>query len=156
MSRVCDSPRSGIGRALRIVLGVMALSLGGCFSDHPSEPTNPGTTVSFSADIQPILNGGCAFSGCHGTTNANPSNKPMVLTSAQAYDNIVGVASAQLPSMQRIRAGQPDQSYLIHKLQGTHITAGGSGGRMPLGSTPLSQATIDRIRAWVTNGAPRN
>jgi hypothetical protein len=155
MSRARGGSRSAIRGAM--LLGALSLSLGGCFSEHPEEITNPNpTTVSFSADIQPIFNGSCASSGCHGTSNANPSNKPMVLTASQAYDNIVGVASGELPSMQRIRAGKPDESYLIHKLQGTHRNVGGSGDRMPLGQGALSQATIDRIRLWVTNGAPRN
>jgi hypothetical protein len=133
-----------------------AASVGsGCFSERPTEP-EPGATVSFAADVQPILSGSCAFSGCHGTANANPAGRPMVLAAGQAYDNMVGVAAVELPSMQRIRAGQPDASYVIHKLQGTHRTVGGSGERMPLGSAPLSQAQIDLIRSWVANGAPRN
>ena len=141
--------------AIRLtLLGSMLVSLSACFSDRPTEPTGP--TVSFAADIQPIFSGSCAFSGCHGTTNANPGAKPMVLAAGQAYDNIVGVSSVEVPTMQRIRAGQPDASYMIHKLQGTHATVGGTGGRMPLGSAPLAQATIDRFRAWVAAGAPRN
>ena len=131
---------------------LVALALGGCFSERTTEPG--GGTVTFAGDIQPLLSG-CAVSGCHGTSNANPPSRPMVLTAAQAYDNIVGVASTQLPSMQRVRAEQPDASYLIHKLQGTHRSVGGSGDRMPLGGSPLSQTQIDRIRTWVTNGAPR-
>ena len=146
-----------MSRAARcLVAGGLALLLGGCFSDRPTAPSGPGGAVSFAADVQPILSGSCAFSGCHGTSNAQPGGKPMVLTASQSYDNVVGVASDELPTMQRIRAGQPDNSYLIHKLQGTHRTAGGSGERMPLGSAALPQATIDRIRTWVANGASRN
>lgn len=143
----------GVGQHLAVLGGVL-LCLTGCFSDRPTEPSGP--TVSFAADIQPIFSGSCAFSGCHGTTNANPGAKPMVLAAGQAYDHIVGVTAAELSTMQRIHPGQPDQSYLVHKLQGTHLTVGGAGGRMPLGSAPLAQAQIDRIRAWVTAGAPRN
>ena len=101
--------------------------------------------MSFAADVEPILASGCAFSGCHGTINANPGNKPMVLTAGQAYNNIVGVPSGELPSMNRITAGDPDKSYLIHKLQGTHASVGGAGSRMPLGQAPFSQSSIDLI-----------
>jgi hypothetical protein len=132
----------------------LALLIGGCFSEHTTGPS--GGAVSFAADVQPILSGSCALSNCHGTSNANPAGKPMVLATGQAYDNIVGVSAAQLTSMQRIRAGEPNNSYLIHKLQGTHQSVGGSGGRMPLGSAALSQAQIDLIRRWVTEGARRN
>jgi len=38
---------------------------------------------------------------------------------------------------------------LIKKLEGT------AGSQMPLGGQPLSAATIAKIRAWITNGAPQ-
>ena len=145
------SRRAGGFASILLVAGSL---FAGCFSDRPTGPSGGGV-VSFANDVQPILSGSCAFSNCHGT-NANPSAKPMVLTSGQAYSNIVGVSSAELPSMQRIQAGQPNSSYLIHKIQGTHLTVGGSGSRMPLGVAPLSQARIDLIRSWVANGAPQN
>jgi hypothetical protein len=131
----------------------LALLTGGCFSEHTTGPS--GGAVSFAADVQPILSGSCAFSNCHGTTSPNPPAKPMVLATGSAYDNIAGVSAAQLSTMQRIRAGEPDNSYLIHKLQGTHRSVGGSGSQMPLGGT-LAQAQIDLIRRWVTEGARRN
>lgn len=134
-----------------LVLAFAAL-LGGCFSDRPTEPEGP---PSFSEDIQPVFSGSCAFSGCHGD-NANPAQKPMALLAGQAYDNIVGVSSAELPGMDRIEPGEPDESYLIHKIQGTQGTVGGSGDRMPLGSAPLAPSTIELIRQWVEDGAPRN
>jgi len=146
---------NGRARGLGTTVLFLASLAAGCFSDHPAEPTG-GATVSFANDIQPIFSGNCASSGCHGTVNANPGNKPMVLVAGQSYDNIVGVASGEVPSMQRIRAGQPDNSYLIHKLQGTHRGVGGSGERMPLGRSPLSQGQVDLIRTWTANGAPRN
>ena len=80
----------------------------------------------------------------------------MVLLAGQAYDNIVGVSSGQLATMSRITPGQPDNSYLVHKIQGTQASVGGSGDRMPLGLPPLSQSTIGLIRQWVTEGAPGN
>ena len=80
----------------------------------------------------------------------------MVLRAGEAYEQIVDVSSAQLPAMLRIRPGEPDNSYLVRKVQGTHRSVGGSGERMPLGQPSLSQATVDLIRRWVTEGAPRN
>ena len=135
-----------------LVLGSCVL-MSACFSEHT---TGPGDgPVSFAQDVQPFFTGSCALGGCH-SNPAQPSEKPMLLTTGQAYDAIVGVASAELPSMQRIQPGQPDQSYLIHKLQGTHQQAGGSGDRMPQGAAPASAATIAMIRRWVTEGAARN
>ncbi|MHC4235926.1 MAG: hypothetical protein ACYSUQ_12485 [Planctomycetota bacterium] len=109
--------------------------------------------VSFVNEVQPIFSNSCAFSGCHG--GASPA-MGMNLTAGQAYANIVDVASVQLPSMDRIEPGMPDLSYLIHKIQGTQASVGGSGLQMPRGGTPLPQATIDLMRLWVTQGARDN
>jgi hypothetical protein len=71
------------------------------------------------------------------------------LDAANSYGLLVGVPSAQEPSLQRVQPGNPDNSYLIRKLEGTAST----GGRMPLDGTPLSQANIDVVRQWITDGA---
>jgi hypothetical protein len=79
----------------------------------------------------------------------------MNLTSASAsHANLVGVASVWTPTVQRVRAGDATNSFLIHKLEGT-IPGGGAvpGQRMPLGGQPLTPATIATIRQWIDNGA---
>ena len=71
------------------------------------------------------------------------------LDSTNSYALLVGVASQEQPAFQRVAAGDPNNSYLIKKLEGTAAV----GGRMPLGGTPLAQADIDVIRQWITDGA---
>jgi hypothetical protein len=120
-------------------------------------PRPPG--VLLSCDVQPIFTASCALSGCHGTSNTQPPGKPMVLTAGQAYDHIVNVPSIQLPSMDRIEPFEPDSSYLVHKIEGTHLDVGGSGARMPFGcsgSSCLSREQVHLIRQWVTEGALDN
>jgi hypothetical protein len=73
------------------------------------------------------------------------------LDAGHSYNLLVGVASVEQPSLQRVAAGDPDSSYMVHKIEGA---PGISGGQMPLAETPLPQATIDAIRQWITNGAP--
>src|SRR5258708_24616059 len=73
------------------------------------------------------------------------------LDAAHSYNLLVGVPSNEQPSLLRVKAGDPDNSYMVHKIEGL---AGITGGRMPLGLTPLPQTTIDAIRQWITNGAP--
>lgn len=80
------------------------------------------------------------------------------LTAGNTFANIVNVPSIEQPSLMRIKPGDPDNSYLIRKIEGA---AGISGSRMPLGcggsANPcLSQATIDLVRAWVSQGALNN
>jgi hypothetical protein len=71
------------------------------------------------------------------------------LDNANSYALLVGVASQEQPAFQRVAAGDPNNSYLIKKLEGTASV----GGRMPLGGTPLAQTDIDVIRQWITDGA---
>jgi hypothetical protein len=80
----------------------------------------------------------------------------MNLGSGQTFASVVNVASLELPSMNRVTPNQPDNSYLVHKVQGTHLGVGGNGSRMPLGRSPLSQGEIDLIRAWIAAGARPN
>jgi len=80
----------------------------------------------------------------------------MSLVAGQAFSNVVNIAARELPSMNRVTPNQPDNSYLVHKIQGTHLDVGGSGSRMPLNRSPLSQSDIDLIRAWIQAGAQSN
>ena len=112
---------------------------------------NGGPTLS--ADVQPILTANCALSGCHVGSDPQEGQN---LSAGQTFSNVVNVASNELPTMDRVEPGQPDSSYLVHKIQGTHLQVGGSGDRMPLARSPLSQTEIDVIRAWIQAGAMAN
>ncbi|MCH8072914.1 MAG: CHRD domain-containing protein [Proteobacteria bacterium] len=94
----------------------------------------------------------CSVSGCHsGGGAALPT--VMNLTSAQAsFDNLVNVPSIQVGSIDRIEPGDPDNSYLIRKIEGTAAV----GDRMPFGGPFLDPATINMIRQWVSDGALNN
>lgn len=85
---------------------------------------------------------------CH--AGGNPSGA-MGLDDAQtSYDNLVGVRAAEFPLRFRVEAGNPDDSYLIHKLEGSQAV----GARMPLNQAPLSPEVIAVIREWIADGAP--
>jgi hypothetical protein len=111
-----------------------------------------GGAPTLSADVQPIFSSNCALSNCH--AGSNPV-QGMNLSSGQAYANIVNVQSNESPLL-RVMPGEPDESYLVHKIQGTQGTVGGSGAQMPFGTQPLSQDQIDLIREWITDGAQNN
>ncbi len=94
----------------------------------------------------------CAVSGCHTGPTGNTLPAGMDLSHADAsFANLVGVASIQQPALSRVAAGDPDNSYLVQKIEGTAA----AGGRMPLGGGVLDQALIDDIREWIANGANR-
>lgn len=75
------------------------------------------------------------------------------LDPGNSYGMLVGVRSEENPAFFRVQPGNPGDSYLVRKLEGgPDIT----GGQMPLGRPPLPQTTINAIRVWIANGAPRN
>jgi len=73
------------------------------------------------------------------------------LDAAHSYNLLVGVPSVEQSNLLRVKPSDPANSYMLHKIEGA---AGIVGGRMPLGETPLPQATIAAISQWITNGAP--
>jgi mono/diheme cytochrome c family protein len=89
-------------------------------------------------------------SGCHSGAGPNlPAS--MNLTSVDAsFTSLVAVASLQVPALQRVTAGNPNDSYLIRKLEGGPNIV---GNQMPRVGPLLDQATIDVIRQWISNGA---
>jgi hypothetical protein len=75
------------------------------------------------------------------------------LDAAHSYGLLVGVPSVEEPNLERVDPGNPDQSYMVLKIEGA---PGILGGQMPLGETPLPQDTINAIRQWISNGAPKD
>lgn len=71
------------------------------------------------------------------------------LDATNSFTNLVGVRSREVSSLFRVSPGKPDESYLIHKLEGTASV----GDRMPLGGPPVPQGTIDFVRQWIIDGA---
>jgi hypothetical protein len=92
-------------------------------------------------------------SGCHsGPSSNNVGDLPsgMDLSSLSlSFMSLVGVSSLQNGAVERVNSGNPDDSYLIRKLEGS----ASMGGQMPLGGPALEQATIDVIRQWISDGA---
>ena len=100
-----------------------------------------------------VLGPSCATAGCH-TGGGAVLPGVMDLSSEQAsFDNLVNIAALQIGGggAFRVLPGDPDNSYLIQKLEGNQMV----GGRMPPGATGLDPAVIADIRLWITNGALR-
>jgi hypothetical protein len=132
----------------------------------------PKGTPSFRRDIQPTFATSCALStACHGTDRgAAPQNRPLLgpPSSVPADDAMLGAILADLlrpaekaPGQARVKPGRPQESFLVHKLDGSQACAGadcpgGCGGRMPLVGDPLPREQIDEIRDWILQGAANN
>ncbi|MEW6169323.1 MAG: PE-PGRS family protein, partial [Pseudomonadota bacterium] len=70
-------------------------------------------------------------------------------SAAASHAALVGVASLEVPELLRVAPGDPDNSYLVHKLEGSQAV----GSRMPLGGPFLSEAEIGEVRQWIESGA---
>jgi hypothetical protein len=119
-----------------------------------------GTPIAFyTSNIQTIWDGvgtgAAACTGCHTGGASAPAG--LDLSSGASYGNIFNVNSTELPSMKRIKPSDAANSYLLHKVNGTQGSVGGSGSRMPQGcsgSSCLSAATRTVIENWINSGAP--
>ncbi|MBI4605350.1 MAG: hypothetical protein HY721_25585 [Planctomycetes bacterium] len=116
--------------------------------------------VSYASQVQAVWDAEC--SGCHerpqpekGLELVAPGVPP-----GRLWRNIVNVYAAE-PAISSIapylvRPYFPEQSYLLHKLLGTHRDPGvaGTGERMPLNATTyLPEGTLHWIRSWIAQGA---
>ena len=71
-----------------------------------------------------------------------------------AYAQLVNVASREQPGVMRVAPGNPDASYIVHKLEGQ---PGIVGRRMPFNGPPyLTAGQIQIMRRWIEIGAPNN
>jgi hypothetical protein len=114
-------------------------------------PPTPGLAPTFASIQANVFTPICAVPGCHGGAAAQQGLR---LDAGFAYGNLVNVDSPRdpnpaMPTLVRVIPGDPDNSFIIHKLEGTQTL----GDRMPDGGPYLQQSTIDVIRTWIANGA---
>lgn len=90
--------------------------------------------------------------GCH-DEQSHESGFSGIGSQAVTYSRLVNTLATQA-DMPRVTPGEPATSYLLHKLKGTHIAAGGSGKQMPGGTLCcLDAQTMSMIESWVAQGA---
>ncbi len=95
-----------------------------------------------------VLNGSCA--GCHEGPPGSMLPSGLDLSDvSSSFSSMVGVASEQVPALLRVKPGDPANSYLIQKLEGTHSY----GSQMPWGAPPLAASVVGVIRIWIQLGA---
>ena len=75
----------------------------------------------------------------------------MSLLSANSYASLVGVPARQCSDGRvRVAPGDPRASYLMDKLLGVNLCF---GTKMPKTTMGLPTADIEKITAWICNGA---
>ena len=114
----------------------------------PAPPPTPPANQSLFQQVQDtVLTPNCT--GCHVGAGAPLGLR---LDAGNSYALLVGMASTQVPALLRVSPGDPQNSYLVQKIEGRAAV----GGRMPLNRNPLPQASIDLVRSWIAAGAQMN
>jgi hypothetical protein len=151
------------GLSFAIVLAAFGI---GCDDTTPSTmdmavDNSVPAKKTFAGDVAPILMMyGCK--GCHSPSDAGPARGMLDLTTGKAA--LVGVPAPQCTNLKLVAAGDPNNSYLIAKLNGkqamvcTSPAASGTGKRMPFngdqaGKSYLTDDQIATISQWITDGA---
>jgi hypothetical protein len=152
------------------LLGLLSAAIvpAGCASSATGTPPSPATTapktMSFRSDVLPIFAAHCSTTAaCHGS----PTGIEVFLagsadTASSVHSRLVGIPTAELPSMPFVTAGVPAKSYLMHKLDGDQgsldpeCVTGSCGAQMPRFATLLDATTRATVRTWIEQGAPDN
>ncbi len=114
--------------------------------EHADPLETGGLQPTLTSIQENIFNLNCALSNCHGSS----PQRELDLREGAARTNLVGVDSRGQPEFLRVDPGNPDDSYLVMKLEGDPRII---GSRMPLGREPLSSEEIAVIREWILGGA---
>src|SRR6202167_2606628 len=113
--------RSGIALSLALLA---ACARNGDGLDANAKPLVPGGSASLplSADFESIQENIFTpiCSVCHAGASAPEGLR---LDAADSYNLLVGVPSTEVPSLDRVKAGDPTDSYITQKLQG-HAAVG--------------------------------
>jgi hypothetical protein len=121
-------------------------------------------SVSFANDVVPIFRQSCAIAGstCHGSTTPGriflgSTMAPVDPSTIRAQ--IVDVTSTDLPSMALVKAGEPENSFLMRKMDGdqcildAQCVDGDCLTSMPQASPLLDVPARDVVRRWIAQGA---
>lgn len=146
--------RSFLNAALLIVAGTVWTACDEKLSTVAGPTPNLAPTfATVQSEIfeQPDSSGRPACVNCHNANGRTPAGGAN-FTHDLAYDNLVNVPVRGKPGAIRVIPGDPDNSYLIQKLEGDPRIV---GQRMPIGGRYLTDGQILIIRRWIANGASR-
>ncbi len=139
--------------ARRAALAALAVGATACSTDTTDTSGTCGTRdlvqpAQRASEVRPIFARSCALGGCH--LRAPGAGGLVLDVSSSAWvDALVGVVSRQGGGLDLVVAGSPDESWLVHKLDGC-------GGRMPPVGDPLTAAERATIVGWIAAGATRD
>jgi len=115
----------------------------GTADEGTADESSGGAENTFGESVAPILAASCS---CHSTGVGGPLD-----FGDDTYAALVGVMATGAP-LSYVEPGDVDASYLVNKVRGTQMMAGGGGSTMPLGGM-LTEEEIVTIEKWIDGGA---
>jgi len=126
-----------------IVLGVIFTS---CEEEEP-DPVPELDPISFSNDVQPILNSHCNYGGCH---DSFEEAGQLDLTAAESHTEMVNVDAFLFNGEKRVIPNDTVNSVLVKLIKGIETPA------MPLNEQSMPDNKIFTITKWISEGALDN
>ncbi len=123
-------------------------------AEESADSTGGGAALSHAADVQPIWDAHCV-DACH---EEGGQWGFLLDMSGDAYGVLVDKPSPSYMSLTLVVPGEPNESFVWHKIMGTQASVGGGGVQMPsarpmMEPTVLSQEELDTIEQWIAGGA---
>jgi hypothetical protein len=118
-------------------------------------PSSPNLSPTFASIRNEIFEtteteGRPACINCHTNVGRNPAAG--LNLRSDPYTALVGVPARNRAGATLIIPGNPEDSYLVRKLEGRDI----SGARMPLNGPYLTPNQLVVLKRWIEIGAPNN
>ena len=104
-----------------------------------------GESEQFESKVGSLFADSCT-EGCH---DAQTREAGLDLSPGNASLALIRVSSTQA-SLLLVEPGDPQASYLWHKLNGTHLSVGGEGETMPYAAKKLPNAQLEELREAIT------
>jgi hypothetical protein len=121
----------------------------GCQLDLAGKGRCAQIQLSGFAAVESIVAQSCGGSSCH--INEKTPQAGLDLSPGMIYQSLVGVASTEVASMNRVTPGDPDNSYFLCKIDPSCDKR--QLALMPYQATALSADNLATIRDWITSGA---
>lgn len=117
--------------SLPVIAFMSAVMYASCYKDnreelYPGQTTCDTTSVTWTTDIQPVIQQNCSVSGCHDAATASGG------VTLSTYAGVKTIA---------------DNGRLLA------VTTSGS---MPKNATKLDNCTLNKLTKWVNSGSPQN
>ena len=130
-----------------------------CQSVNCGQPGGMQPPIFYDEDIVPIWQTHCVM-GCHSPNVFVAAAAGLsLLPEDDSWCSLVDRPSISTTPLNLVEPGEPNASYLWHKLAGTQVCPGvdGDGDEMPPGGCPmmLAEDVLDPVTEWICCGAPK-